>query len=197
MAGGCTMLDFVETPSANSEVFVDTRYTPLCTDRVETKVEFGTISGNEIVFSSRQNDTDDVNSKHLTCFRISAKLRFDRYNKYGHATSGTLATKTPYEIVADFGNLRYTVNDEGPFATTSGVGDFTAYTNILLFATGKLNDSTYKLSSFANSCRMYYFPAVWIANLSSGMICLNFRSREADRKLSRSLFSPRFLLSRR
>ncbi|MBP5227169.1 MAG: hypothetical protein J6336_07280 [Kiritimatiellae bacterium] len=157
MAGGCTMLDFVETPSANSEVFVDTRYTPLCTDRVETKVEFGTISGNEIVFSSRQNDTDDVNSKHLTCFRISAKLRFDRYNKYGHATSGTLATKTPYEIVADFGNLRYTVNDEGPFATTSGVGDFTAYTNILLFATGKLNDSTYKLSSFANSCRMYYF----------------------------------------
>ena len=155
---GCILLDFVETPSNNSDVFVDTRYKPLCTDRVETKVEFGTTAGNEVVFSSRQNSANNnASAKHLTCFRIGTTLRFDRYNVYGHAKSGTIYTKTLYEIVADFGNLRYTVNDDGPFSTTGGTGEFTAYTNLLLFATGVLNGSTYEMSSFAKSCKMYYF----------------------------------------
>ena len=133
---GCILLDFVETPSNNSDVFVDTRYKPLCTDCVETKVEFGTTAGNEVVFSSRQNSANNnASAKHLTCFRIGTTLRFDRYNVYGHAKSGTIYTKTLYEIVADFGNLRYTVNDDGPFPTTGGTGEFTAYTNLLLFAT--------------------------------------------------------------
>lgn len=150
---GCFGLDFVETPSNNSEVFVDTLYTPLCTDRVETKVVFGAISGAEMIFSSRKTST----AQTLTCLRNNNQFRFDRNTKYGHANSGTVAVNTPYEVVADFGNLHYTVNAEGPFSTTSGTGDFTAYTNIFLFAAGVLNGSVYEIGNFARSCKMYYF----------------------------------------
>ncbi len=154
---GCAVLEFVETPAGNSEVFVDTLYKPLCTDRVEAKVEFGSTSGNDVVFSSRRSSANDASALHLTCFRIGTHLRFDRYNKYAHAESGTIAVKTPYEIVADFDNLRYTVNGEGPLATDSGTGTFTAYTNFLLFATGVLGGSGYELGNFAKLCKMYYF----------------------------------------
>ena len=155
---GYAVLDFVETPSANSDVFVDTLYKPLCTDRVETKVEFATLSNNESVFSARQSSAaNNASAKHFSCFRIGSTLRFDRYDKYGHATSGNIAVHTPYEIVADFGDLSYTVNGGTPLTTTSGIGNFVAYTNILLFTAGVLNGSTYDLSMFAKSCKMYYF----------------------------------------
>ena len=150
---GCFRLDFVETPSNNSEVFVDTLYTPLCTDRVETKVVFASTSGAEMIFSSRKTST----AQTLTCLRNNNQFRFDRNNKYGHANSGTVAANTPYEVVADFGDLQYTVNAEGPFSTTSGTGNFTAYTNIFLFAAGVLNGSVYEIGNFAKSCKMYYF----------------------------------------
>ena len=145
-AYGYTVLEYVQSPANNSSVFIDTLYKPTCTDRVETKVAFASVSGNDAVFSSRKA----YDRQTISCLRISSNIRFDRNDKFGHATSGTVATNTDYEIIADFDALRYMVNGGTPLAVSGGTGTFTAYTNIRLFATGEGSDH-------ASSCKMYYF----------------------------------------
>ena len=147
-AYGYTVLDYVQTPADNStsNVLIDTLYKPTCTDRVETKVAFASVSGNEMVFSSRKS----YNNASFTCLRYGTYIRFDRNGKTDHAKSGTIKANTPYEIIADFNALRYMVNGAAPLAATGGTGTFTAYTNILLFASGEA-------TALASSCKMYYF----------------------------------------
>jgi len=147
-AYGYTVLDYVQSPADNttSKVLIDTLYKPICTDRVETKVEFASVSGTQGIFSSRKTSATQT----FTCLLTSSKIRFDRNTKTSHATSGTVSQDTPYEIIADFGAFRYMINGGAPLATTSGTGTFTAYTNILLFATGEA-------TAPASSCKMYYF----------------------------------------
>lgn len=148
-ADGYTVLDYVQSPANNSGVFIDTLYKPTCTDRVETKVAFASVSGTQGIFSSRK----DYNHQTFTCLLNSSKIRFDRNTTTSHATSGTVSQNTPYEIISDFGALRYMVNGGAPLATTGGAATFTAYTNIILFAAGEL-------SSYASSCKMYYFRVI-------------------------------------
>ena len=147
-AYGYAVLDYVQSPADNStsNVLVDTLYKPTCTDRVETKVAFASVSGTQGIFSSRKGSS----SQTFTCLLTSSKIRFDRNAKYTHAVTGTVSANTDYEIIADFDALRYMVNGTAPLATSGGTGTFTAYTNILLFATGEA-------TAFASSCKMYYF----------------------------------------
>ena len=147
---GYELLEYVQTPASNTG-YIDTGYTPNCTDRVETKVSVGSTSGNEMVFSSRKAASGTASSCHLSCLKNGSKFRFDRCGKTGHANSGTITADTPYEIIADFGDLRYLVNGGSPLSATAETQTFTTDKNIILFATG--NDYTLP----ASLCKMYYF----------------------------------------
>ena len=151
---GYTLLDYVETPSDNASVFIDTLYKPSCNDRVETKVESGLITGNQSIFSSRKTSV----SQQLSCIITESKFRFDRNDKYGVATSSAISRGTPYALYADFKSSTFKIDGGTALTASGGTGNFTAYTNIFLFALGQYKSETqYDIGSFATSMKMYYF----------------------------------------
>ncbi len=147
---GYTLLDYVETPSGNASVFIDTLYTPSCNDRVETKIESGSIAAHQSIFSSRKNSS----TQQFSCLLLTSKqFRFDRNSKYGVSRSSQISPATPYAISADYSNLTFKIDDGDELTTSGGTGDFIAYTNIFLFATYQDTEVT----TYASLLKMYYF----------------------------------------
>ena len=156
-------VEYVVTPADNSS-FVDTGYTPLLTDRVETKVRFGSLSSNQGIFSARQTAAKNTFSCVLFSEDASRKLRFDHYTSspyvYHRAEGATAdtsyATDKDYEIVMNGNTCTFAVN--GDISSTELTANVDASANpaltLRLFAVATKGDGH---SVYAKSCRMYYF----------------------------------------
>ena len=85
--------------------WINTEYTPDCTDKVETKVQLTRISANECLYCSRGGGA----AATFTCFTQSdhARLRFDRNSSvdFGYSADNSLAVDGIYTVTAD-GNTR-------------------------------------------------------------------------------------------
>ena len=153
-------LSYIATLEDNG-TFIDTGWTPLLTDRVETKVRFSTFDANQGVFSARQSTSTNT----FTCVLYTSKLRFDHHttNPYvyhradGASADTAYTTGADYEIVMDGNTRAFSVN--GVTSTTRLTAspanpDATPGITMRLFAIAT-NGSGHSL--FAKGCRMYYF----------------------------------------
>lgn len=100
--------------ATNANTLVDTKYTPHLTDRVETRVRFGTLGVNQGVFSARQTAYTNT----FSCIMYTSKLRFDHHTTEPyvfHRAEGSeddteYTTDTDYEIVMDGNTLAFSVD---------------------------------------------------------------------------------------
>ena len=161
------MLSYVQTPADNETVkaAVNTEYTPLLTDRIETKIRPSS-TALQGVFSARETSLTNT----FTCLigRSSDSefiLRCDHHKVIGssyvyHQTSGTdtkFAPNEDYEIVADGDTLEFSVNGaESSKPLTAGPEDKSANSGMTLrlFAVATKGGSE---GAYANGYRMYYF----------------------------------------
>ena len=156
-------VEYVATPADNSS-FVDTGYTPLLTDRVETKVRLGSQSSNQGIFSARQTTEKNTFSCIFYNDGDFSKLRFDHYTSspyvYHRAEGATAdtsyATDKDYEIVMDGNTCIFAVN--GYISSTELTANVDASANpglsLRLFAVATKGVGH---SLYAKSCRMYSF----------------------------------------
>ena len=106
-------LAYVKT-AADVDTLVDTKYMPHLTDRVETRVRFGTLGVNQGVFSARQTTATNT----FSCIMYTSKLRFDHHTTEPyvfHRAEGSeddteYTTDTDYEIVMDGNTLAFSVD---------------------------------------------------------------------------------------
>ena len=121
----------VEYISSSGAQWINTGFTPACTDRIEIKLNFNNKTGTQCLWCSRGTTTS---TSTFTSFMISGNLlRFDRNGNTNGGnklspTAGTLST-----VVADGWTLQCTLNgaDAG---TMAGKGGFTPASPIVLFA---------------------------------------------------------------
>ena len=158
-------LKYVATPAGNSS-FVDTGYTPLLTDRVETKVRFGALDANQGVFSARQSATTNT----FSCILYNPgggnrKLRFDHHTTSpdvfhraeGETTDTKYTADEDYDVVMDGNTCVFAINgDISSTALTANPANESANPGLTLrlFAVATKGSGH---SLYAKSCRMYYF----------------------------------------
>ena len=152
------VLSYVKTPAANTGTHVDTKYKPSPTDRVETRIMFGSMTQNQGIFSARYA----YNNSPFSCMlRNASKVSFDHYRSgsaYAYHTVGNVQTvysaNKIYDLVMDGRTCGITVN--GVTSETRIGSDLaTTYTNFVLFAVADAGTKT--VSSFAKDMRMYSF----------------------------------------
>lgn len=150
--------EYVETSANNASAFVDTRYWPSPSDRVETRIRFSSLSGNMGIFSARYT----YQNRPFNCIlRDSNGISFDHYKSgtaYAYHTVGGVRTRyttgTDYDLVMDGGTCQFSVN--GTVSETRLGDDMDeAYTNFVLFATADGYDK--RVATFAKGLRMYGF----------------------------------------
>lgn len=136
--------------------WINTEYTALCTDRVETKIRFLQLASSTYyaVFCARGSG----NANTFTCMRNNGNyFRFDRSTGTGDkgASKVVPVVGTDYQISMDANTRDCKVN--GDSVATCGVpGDFTVGSSFAIFAahSGTLDDSHVSMKS---SMRLYYF----------------------------------------
>ena len=114
------ILDYLNVESG---AWVNTGYTPNCTDRVHIKVRFDNTTGNKCLYCSRTMSGSKV-VRTFTCFAISNKFRFDRNTNISGGNVFAPVADTDYTVSVDFSSLACKVNgtDAG---TMAGAGSFT------------------------------------------------------------------------
>ncbi len=145
---GYEILDYVAVPAG---AWVNTGYTPNCTDRMQAKVRLDNTSGNKNIYCSRTQSGKNI-VRTFSCFAIGSKFRFDR-NAGTVNASPTINTTTDYELDANGATLRATVN--GGSAVNMPSGDFTPGSALVLFASHTSAPGTGVDNKFVGRC--YYF----------------------------------------
>ena len=161
---GYERLRYIASPDDNKS-FLDTGYTPLLTDRIETKIRLGTIGENQGIFSARESTSENTFSCILYNPGGTRKIRFDHnttaphvFHKADGATGYTeYSIDKDCEIVMDGNTLDVAVN--GKVATrllTPNSTDLSATPGISLrlFAVATKGSGH---SLYSRKCRMYYF----------------------------------------
>ena len=113
-----------------SGAWVNTGYTPSCTDRTQVKVRVANTSNNKNIYCARTKAGNNF-LYTFSLFCIGNKFRFDR-NTTTVDASPTISTSTDYELAADGFTLKGTVN--GGSAVNLPGGDFTPGSAFVLFA---------------------------------------------------------------
>ena len=161
---GYELLSYVATSASNNDALkasVDTGYTPLLTDRVETKVRFGSLDTNQGIFTVRATTATNT----FSCILSTKRIRFDlhatspyTYHRAQGAASDTdYVTDADYEIVMDGGTGAYSVNGDVSATTLkSNPGDPAATPN-MTFRLFVVATKGVGVSLPAKGCRMYYF----------------------------------------
>lgn len=135
--------------------WINTEYTALCTDRVETRIRFLSLeSVNYALFCARGVG----NGKTFTCLRMSGGyLRFDRNTGTGDGGNSKFKPNVgeDYCVVMD-ANTQDCKVDGVSVATCGTTGNFTVGSHFAIFAahSGTLDDSQMSMKS---SMRLYYF----------------------------------------
>lgn len=148
----------VEWIQATGNQWINTKYTPACTDKIEMKVNFTTKDTTQALWCSRGKTTTE---NTFTSFLVSGKVRIDRKNAAGSSLDLAVAAGTDYVITADYNACTASITDGTTTKTLSNMtsGDFTPGSPLTLFAShqdgtgltaesGSLgNKGTYKLYS--------------------------------------------------
>lgn len=145
---GDTLLDGLTTQNSSNYGYVDTDYKPSATDRVETKITFGsTTTGTWWIFGS-----SDGSSGRFDLY-ISSGFKLE-LNSGAKATFSTPTANSSYEIVADGAKGFATISKDGA-ASTAYYWDAVSFTpsrNISL-----LNQKVSSSNRGAKGLTMHYF----------------------------------------
>ena len=143
--------ELLEAIDVTEGVWVNTGYTPACTDRVHIKARFANVSGNKCLYCSRTMSGKNY-VRTFTCFAIGNKFRFDR-NSTNTSASPTINTTTDYMLTADGNTLVATVNNGN--SVTMGSGTFTPGSPFVLFSAHNASPGANVSANFVG--RFYYF----------------------------------------
>ena len=143
--------ELLEAIDVTAGVWVNTGYTPACTDRVHIKVKFANTSGNKCLYCSRTMSGSKI-VRTFTCFAINNKFRFDR-NTSNTSASPAISTTTDYMLTADGNTLVATVNNGN--SVNMGSGTFTPGSPFVLFASHGARPGASTGAYFVG--RFYYF----------------------------------------
>ena len=143
--------ELLEAIDVTAGVWVNTGYTPACTDRVHIKVKFANTSGNKCLYCSRTTSGSKI-VRTFTCFAISNKFRFDR-NASNTSASPAINTTTEYILRADGNTLAATVNNAN--GVTMGSGTFTPGSPFVLFSAHNARPGDNVSANFVG--RFYHF----------------------------------------
>ncbi|MBQ7188349.1 MAG: hypothetical protein IJR99_02935 [Kiritimatiellae bacterium] len=129
VAAGYIQLEYVEATGKTGKQWINTEYTPVCTDRVEMDIRTSATvaTGNQCLFCSRVKGSD----RTFTCFTISGVLRIDR-NKSQTNSQVALSPDTRYLVVANGDTLDFSTN--GVIVCSMVTGTFTPANPFVLFA---------------------------------------------------------------
>lgn len=147
------------TTANNGDAWINSAYTPKCTDKVEMRCSFGDVTGNKTLFCARSGST----SKTFTLFAIAKALRFDRKGHAGTSWSNILSANATYTVIYDCaackGYLRER-DDSLSITDTNAKGDFTVDGPFAFFSShalgAELSDES-SSSSFGNTGPMTIF----------------------------------------
>ena len=142
-------LDYLNVESG---AWVNTGYTPNCTDRVHAKVRLADVSNNKCIYCSRTMSGSKV-VQTFTCFAIKNIFRFDRNSSNTSSTLKLNAT-TDYELAVDYNTLAATING-GNSVTVGGTGTFTPGSPLVLFSAHNASPGANVSAPFVG--RFYYF----------------------------------------
>ena len=144
------ILDYLNVESG---AWVNTGYTPDCTDRVHAKVRLADVSNNKCIYCSRTTNSKNSLVRMFSCFAIKNIFRFDRN---GSNTSSTLKLNatTDYELAVDYNTLAATING-GNAVTIGGTGTYTPGSPVVLFSAHNASPGTSVSAPFVG--RFYYF----------------------------------------
>ena len=98
----------VEWIKASGTQWINTKYTPKCTDKIEMKVNFATKDGTQCLYCSRGTTTA---TGTFTSFLLSSKIRVDRNNAAGASVDLTIAANTDYVLTVDYNARKATLTD--------------------------------------------------------------------------------------
>ncbi len=143
------ILDYLNVESG---AWVNTGYTPNCTDRVHAKVRLADVSNNKCIYCSRTMSGSKV-VQTFTCFAIKNIFRFDRNSSNTSSTLKLNAT-TDYELAVDYNTLAATING-GNSVTVGGTGTFTPGSPLVLFSAHNASPGANVSAPFVG--RFYYF----------------------------------------
>ena len=143
------ILDYLNVESG---AWVNTGYTPNCTDRVHAKVRLADVSNNKCIYCSRTMSGSKV-VQTFTCFAIKNIFRFDRNSSNTSSTLKLNAT-TDYELTADYNTLAATING-GNSVTVGGAGTYEPGSPFVLFSAHNASPGTSVSAPFVG--RFYYF----------------------------------------
>ena len=95
----------VEWIKASGTQWINTKYTPKCTDKIEVKVNFSNLTDTQCLYCSRGTSTT---KNTFTSFLLGGKVRVDRYNA-GVSIDLTVETGKDYVLTADYNALKATL----------------------------------------------------------------------------------------
>ena len=98
----------VEWIKASGTQWINTKYTPAGTDKIEMKVNFAKTDTTQALWCSRGSTTV---ANTFTSFLVSGKIRVDRNNAAGASVDLAIAAGTDYVITADYNARTATVSD--------------------------------------------------------------------------------------
>ncbi|MDO4366849.1 MAG: hypothetical protein Q4D70_08630, partial [bacterium] len=146
-------VEWVETMGGG---WINTRYVPACTDRLEMKVAFRATDVTHALWCARGKTTA---TNTLTCFALDpARLRFDRFTTTSQYTADNVLVQDAVHVVtADYGTGETFL--DGVKQVTMATDDFTVESPLVLFASHKLYRG---LDNFARM-RLFSFR-IWNAD---------------------------------
>ena len=157
----------VEYISSSGAQWLNTGFTPACTDRIEMKLNFNNKNGTQCLWCSRGTATT---TSTFTAFMISGNLlRFDRNTNTSGGNVLSPAAGVVSTVVADGNTLQCTLNgaDAGTFA---GKGGFTPGSPIVLFASHTAGASLTPSTTMGNWAS-YRFHGLKVYDWKGGLKC--------------------------
>lgn len=151
----------VSTGRDAGKQWINTKYRPAGTDKIQLKVKFTNVDKTMALYCSRgTSGTDNT----FTCFLIKdgtdnkMRLRFDRKSTTANYYSMVMSRGTDYEVTADGNSCNCQVND-GPVEETMATGTFTPGSPLVLFASHTKGTGTITTTDIGNIAEfsLYYF----------------------------------------
>ena len=147
----------VEWIKASGTQWVNTKYTPACTDKIEMKVKFATTDTTQALWCSRGTTTV---KDTFTSFLVSGKVRVDRNNAAGASVDFAITAGKDYVITADYNARKATVSDGTTTKELTNLtdGTFTPGSPLSLFASHQAGAGLTDFSEMGNwgAYTLYY-----------------------------------------
>ncbi|MGN0852449.1 MAG: hypothetical protein ACI4Q3_03630 [Kiritimatiellia bacterium] len=144
---------------ASGAQWINTKYRPACTDRIELKVNFTRTDTTQALYCSRGSS---VTADTFTSFLINGKIRVDRNNAAGGSVDLDIADGTDYVVTVDYDARTATVSDGTTTRTLEDLTDgaYTPGSQLALFVSqttaGTLTDGVHSSQGNWGSYALHY-----------------------------------------